>query len=280
MKNKKLLKVLISLVFFLFIYNSHEIFAESPLKNRVLSLVNRARVLYESSSFARKWTAKNLIDGRRKRGWRSKNKCPFPHIIVFELASNAKIDLLRFNNNTREARHLGISAKEVQVEFSLVSSDSGYINVGALTLKQGAKLQEYKIPKTKARWIRLSIKSNYGHPRFTELTEFEAWGVFELKILQIFSNLIWILGVALILAVFSYHEFLGCMQKAKRIEVFKRDSFKKPFLLGLILVAVGIGASIQRLWLAAIIGVVAFFLIIWFVKFIKTQATQKKEDRG
>jgi hypothetical protein len=278
-KNKKLLKVLISLVFFLFIYNSNEIFAESPLKNRVLSRRKRALVLYESSSFSAKWAAKNLIDGKRKRGWRSKKKCPFPHIIVFELASNAKIDLLRFNNSTREAKHPGISVKEVQVEFSIVSSDSGYINVGTFALKQGAELQEYKILKTKARWIRLSIKSNYGHPRYTELKEFAAWGVFELKIIQIFSNLIWILGAALILAVFSYHEFLARMQKARSMEVFKRDSFKTPFLLGLILVAVGIGTSIQRLWLAAIIGVVAFFLIIWFVKFIKTQATQKKEDR-
>ncbi len=89
-----------------------------------------------------------------------------------------------------------------------------------------------------------------------------AWG-------KVISNFIWILGASIILAVFSYHEFLAYVQKAKRIEVFKRNSFKKPFLLGLILVTGGVCASIHQPLLSAILGVVAFLLIIWFVKIVK-----------
>lgn len=96
--------------------------------------------------------------------------------------------------------------------------------------------------------------------------------------LKVLSTFIWILGAAIILADFSYHEFLSNLQKAKIAEVIKRDSFKKPFLLGLILVATGISASIHHPLLAIIIGVVAFLLIIWFVKFIKTRAAEKKEN--
>ena len=278
-KSKKLLKVLICLVFFLFIYNTHKIFAENPLKGRVLFSGRGAYILYASSSYSTRWAAENLIDGRRRRGWRSKKNSTFPHIIVFALAANADIDLLKFNNNTQENKYPGISAKEVQVEFSTVSSDSDYINVGTFTLRKGVKLQEYKILKTKARWIRLSIKSNYGHPSYTELRKFEAWGVFEFKILQIISNFMWILGLAIILAAFSYHEFLAHLQKTKRQEIFKRDSFRKPCLLGLILVASGVSFSVQKLWLTAIFGVVAILLTILFVKLAKIQAAEKQEGK-
>lgn len=278
-KSRKCLKILISLTFLLFIYNPYKIFAEHPLKHRVLSLSKGSLVSFESSSHAKKMTARRLIEERINRGWRSKKNSPFPHIFIFELAGTAKIDLLKFNNNTHETNLPGISTKEVHVEFSTVSSDSGYINAGTFILEKGKETQELEIQKNKARWIRLSIISNYGHPSYTELMEFEAWGAFELKILQIISFFTWILGGAVILSAISYHEFLAHVQRAKRTEVIKRNSFKKPFILGFILVAAGIGASIRQPWLAATSGVVAFLLIIWFVKFIKTQASDKQEHR-
>jgi vacuolar-type H+-ATPase subunit I/STV1 len=86
---------------------------------------------------------------------------------------------------------------------------------------------------------------------------------------KVLSNFIWILGAAIILAVFGYHEFLASMQKTKRIEVFKRSSFKRTFLIGLILVTVGISVSIHNLWLAIIFGVVSVLLIILLFKFIR-----------
>lgn len=272
--------IVIYITFFLFIIcNPNQTFAEHPLKNRISSLIKGAYILYASSSYSTSWAAKNLIDGRKKSGWRSQKNSPFPHIITLELAGNSKIDLLKFSNETQEKKHPGISTEEIQVEFSTISSDSGYINVGTFTLKRGAKLQEFSIQQTKAHWIRLFIRSNYGHPHYTELMEFEAWGVFEFDILQIIFNIIWILGAALILANFSYHEFFIHLQKTKRTEAFKRNSFKKPFLLGLILIAVGISTSSQQPWLAATFGAVAFFLIIWYGKLVKFQAAKKQEGR-
>jgi len=83
---------------------------------------------------------------------------------------------------------------------------------------------------------------------------------------NVFSNFVWILGAAVILADFSYHEFLAHMEKVKWIDVFKRNSFKRPLHLGLILVAAGISASIHSPLLAATSVCVAFFLIIWFIR--------------
>ena len=56
-------------------------------------------------------------------------------------------------------------------------------------------------------------------------------------------NFVWIIGAAIILAVFSHSEFLAHIQKAKRKEVYKRNFFKKSLFLGLILIVVGISAS-------------------------------------
>lgn len=60
---------------------------------------------------------------------------------------------------------------------------------------------------------------------------------------QVISNFLWILGASIILAAFSYHEFLAYIQKNGRAEVYKRKSFKKPFRIGLVLIAIGIFAS-------------------------------------
>ena len=96
---------------------------------------------------------------------------------------------------------------------------------------------------------------------------------------RVFSNFVWIIGASIILAVFSYHAFLTHIQKAKRIDVIKRDSFKKPFLLGTILIAAGISASAHQLWMMAIFGIVTLLLIIWSIKVIKFQAVEKQKDR-
>jgi len=96
---------------------------------------------------------------------------------------------------------------------------------------------------------------------------------------KVFSNFVWIMGASIILSTFSYYEFLAHVQKAKRIEVFKRNSFKKPFLLGLILVTAGVCASIHQPWLAAISGVVAFLLIIWLIKIVKIQSLRNRKTK-
>jgi hypothetical protein len=56
----------------------------------------------------------------------------------------------------------------------------------------------------------------------------------------LFSNFVWILGIAITIATFSYHEFLTMQQKVKKLEIFRKSSFKKSIFLGLILIGVGL----------------------------------------
>lgn len=275
-KKRNYYSILIVLACFLsIVYISAKIYGINHLDIRILSLSTGSSVLLEPSIHHKGWAAKNLIDGKYRKGWRSKENSPFPHIFVFELAANATIDLLKFKNLQDKPEFPETSAKEVRVEFSTASPHSGYINIGTFTLEKGNKLQEFSIHKTKARWIRLSIKSNHGDPHFTELMEFEAYGIFEFRIFPIISNFIWILGASIILAAFSYHAFLAHVQRIKRTEIFKRQSFMKPLLLGLVLAGLGISTSIHKLWIAATAGGATILLTVWFFKVIKKQTRVK-----
>lgn len=102
--------------------------------------------------------------------------------------------------------------------------------------------------------------------------------VIKIPWVDVFTNFVWILGTSIILATFSYIEFLIILQKAKRTEVLKMTSLKKTFLLGMILVTAGISASVHRLFLTVITGVATFFLTVWLFKII-TGWSVKRESK-
>ena len=82
---------------------------------------------------------------------------------------------------------------------------------------------------------------------------------------KVFANFVWIFGASLILADFSYHEFLSNQKKAPLIKVLKGSSFITPFLWGVFLVAAGISLSIKNPWLAGIFGGSAFLLLVFLL---------------
>jgi len=53
-------------------------------------------------------------------------------------------------------------------------------------------------------------------------------------------NFVWILGAAIILSDFSYHEFLTKGKEIKLTDILKKSSFKKPLFAGVILLSIGI----------------------------------------
>ena len=82
---------------------------------------------------------------------------------------------------------------------------------------------------------------------------------------KVISNFVWIFGASLILADFSYHEFLSHQTKAPLIKILKKSYFKTPFLWGVFLVAAGISLSIKNPWLAGIFGGSAFLLLVFLL---------------
>jgi len=88
----------------------------------------------------------------------------------------------------------------------------------------------------------------------------------------IFSNFIWIVGAAIILADFSYHDFLAHREKVKLKSVLKRRSFKMSLLSGMTLMFLGIAASIHKLWLSISFGCLTILFIFEFVKVLRSDS--------
>ena len=88
---------------------------------------------------------------------------------------------------------------------------------------------------------------------------------------KVISNFVWIFGASLILADFSYHEFLSHKTKTPLIKTLKQSSFKTPLLWGVFLIAVGISLSTKNSWVAWVFRGVALVLLIILIRNIKTK---------
>jgi outer membrane protein OmpA-like peptidoglycan-associated protein len=153
-----------------------------------LALKNGCRMLsapasfYTSNEFTSKiepWTKQALLDETSNLGWCSAASARAPHRFVFELSEEFVLEKFLFDTQGQKEMR-GICAREVQVEVSAVGPDKGFLNLGFFSLKEYA-VSEFKIANIKARWIRLSILSNYGHAQYTQLQEFKALGSFSEK---------------------------------------------------------------------------------------------------
>lgn len=86
--------------------------------------------------------------------------------------------------------------------------------------------------------------------------------------IRVISNFVWIVGAAVILAAFSYHEYVRHEEGASLRDVVRRESFKKPFLAGMIMVAAGVGASVRSPLPAAVAGSAALLLLVWLIRMV------------
>ena len=119
------------------------------------------------------YTPEALFDLSEKL-WCSEGGAPFPHVFVLELTEPYMIHELAFNNVCED--YAGIDAREVRVEFATDLENPVYRAVGDWTLPEG-KETRFSITPAECRLIRISILSNYGHEKYTELAEFGALGI-------------------------------------------------------------------------------------------------------
>ena len=109
---------------------------------------------------------------------------------------------------------------------------------------------------------------------------------------MVVSNAVWICGLAVILAAFGWYDYKRRERKERSLKAaattneaaessdvaagfslrsgepssFRRDSFKKPVLLGLIMVAGGLALSVRGTILVAVLAAASFVLIFVFAK--------------
>lgn len=179
-KNQNTMKV-----FFLLITNillSNAVFSQQELIN-ALALSNGAYIAKAPSSYSRSsatamavtgWSPEALIDGTISKGWCSSG-ITFPYEFVIELPEIYVIEKLGFNNQC-EKKLPGICTKDIKIEFSIQGADVGYTEAYKGKLADYAGDTSMTIKPQKARWIKISVLSNYGYSKCVELMEMRAWG--------------------------------------------------------------------------------------------------------
>lgn len=151
--------------------------AQAPLDNLLLS-DHGARVLGFSSEFGSGWEAANLTPSAadvdpsgavvRPQVWSSASMAEFPHWLLFDLSTERWITTLVFDNALEEeADHPGISAQEIEIWIG--SAPDSLHKAAGFALAPNAREQLVRIEPVRARYLKLLIRSNHGHPWYTEL---------------------------------------------------------------------------------------------------------------
>lgn len=76
---------------------------------------------------------------------------------------------------------------------------------------------------------------------------------------SVFINLFWVLGLAVLLASFSYHYWLAGAEKRPLKDQLNQPAFQKAFWFGIFLISIGLAGTSKRPWE---IGIWTFFTLI------------------
>lgn len=88
---------------------------------------------------------------------------------------------------------------------------------------------------------------------------------------SVFINLFWIVGLAVLLAAFSYHSWLAREEERPLKIQLNQADFQKYFWLALILIAIGLAGTSQRIWEIVIWTIFALLSIYNLFTLFKTR---------
>ena len=159
------------------VFSASEVLAQAD----PLDLGSGAALVDYSSEFSTdwraQWSALALLDGTVELGWCSHERAPFPHTFVIELGAPHRLDHLTFHNSPdQESRHPGISTRGVEVWTSLQGPGEGFRRVAGGEVARGGSTTFEVEGTVAARWVKILVRSNWGHDAYTELMEVEAKG--------------------------------------------------------------------------------------------------------
>jgi outer membrane protein OmpA-like peptidoglycan-associated protein len=121
------------------------------------------------------WPVINLLDDSPSSGWCSEEGKVSNNVFVFELAAEAILTAFEFD--TAEVDGDGRGAKDLTVEVSSLSKDTGFQKVLQASLQDRNDNQRFpaqtRIP---ARFVRLTLLNNMGDPKWVELMAVRAYG--------------------------------------------------------------------------------------------------------
>ncbi|WP_319405414.1 OmpA family protein [uncultured Desulfosarcina sp.] len=121
------------------------------------------------------WNTENVLDDSSASGWASETGKTRDNVFVFEMAEQAVLESFEFDNAAVDDK--GASAKDVLVEVSVTSAESGFSPVLETGLADKVNQQRFAATrKSPARWVRLTVHNNYGSQGWTEIFSFRGFG--------------------------------------------------------------------------------------------------------
>jgi outer membrane protein OmpA-like peptidoglycan-associated protein len=121
-----------------------------------------------------RWSAFGLIDESKKVGWAGEKDKITDQTIVFELPAKTTFKTIGFDT---EQTDTDAAAKDVMVEISDTSADSGFETILSTSLKDKTDGQDFPVEKeVGGRFIKITAKNNHGSKEWLEIIEVRGYG--------------------------------------------------------------------------------------------------------
>ncbi len=167
-------KSMFFLIIVLFIIQASFTQTESGLSN-VLALQEGTLPVAEPAHYGN-WSAEKMLDESPESGWASIEGKISNNIFIFEMINSSALQYFEFDTASIDTE--GSGAKDIIVEISGKSEESGYETVLKAALAPSANNQRFKADKIKnGRYIRLTIVNNHGSAQYSELFSFRGYGI-------------------------------------------------------------------------------------------------------
>jgi len=149
----------------------------TPPRTNIFTIAAGALVLTHSGQYSDQWAALNLVDGDPATGWSAPQGNKLPATFVIELTQSHRLTSIALDaRQAQEQGYPGISAKAVEVWTSNDGPDAGFVRAAATDSPKGARAELTLTAHPVARWVKLIVRSNWGHAEYTELMEVEGYG--------------------------------------------------------------------------------------------------------
>lgn len=121
-----------------------------------------------------RWSAYGLIDESKKVGWAGEKDVISDATIVFKLPAKTTFKTIGFDT---EQTDTDAAAKDVLVEVSDTSADSGFETILSATLKNKMDGQDFPVEKeVSGRFVKITAKNNHGSKEWLEIIEVRGYG--------------------------------------------------------------------------------------------------------
>lgn len=155
--------------------------ADSSTQKDLLSIGAGAILVKASSEYTPgeigRWSAYGLIDESKKVGWAGEKEKINNQTIVFKLPERTTFKTIGFDT---EQTDTDAATKDVSIEISDTSADSGFETILSTSLKDKTDGQDFPVEKEVAgKFVKITAKNNHGSPEWLEIMEVRGYGAQE-----------------------------------------------------------------------------------------------------